>query len=128
MSTPHLAFTELCRIVRPLSERPALEQIETLKYELLVALERVYDFQDRASLLEAFVAGRNPTLPLPLPARPAAAATPGAALHAMRKTVGVMLERCAHLQATCDDVVRVLVALEDQPAPPPFLPSLSERC
>ncbi|HXX69360.1 MAG TPA: hypothetical protein VEK07_19400 [Polyangiaceae bacterium] len=98
------AGDELCRILRSCVHGPLSETVHSLKRELHLALRRAFYAQDRAQQLNSLLALHDSPRP-----------TDCEALRAMRRAVRVMRERCAPLEATCDDLLCTSQPEQTQP-------------
>jgi len=103
------AADELCRILRSCVHDPLSETVHSLKRELHLALRRAFYAQERAHQLNSLLALRD-----------SPRTSDSEAMRAMRRAVRFMRERCARLEATCDDL---LCTSQPEPTQPVLLPA-----
>jgi len=119
MTPRQAAYRDLCAVIAQMSGRSRRAQRSLLEAELVRALERAYDFQQRCALLSATVASQTDKV---LGAEIEIAVAEGAArqrVQAVRQEVLAVVERCQAFEGFCEEFL--LATREGHVEPPPLV-------
>jgi hypothetical protein len=130
MTPRQAAYRDLCAIIAQLSGRSRRAQRSLLETELVRALERAHDFQQRCAQLGATLASQTDKV---LGAEIRIAVAEGAARRSVvhvRQEVFAVVERCRAFERDCQDFLAMTVAtIAVEPPPlvrPPDTPAQEE--